>query len=75
MNKINVSSYFDMNLALQVLLFAFCVRMINSDILTTIAGTGTGSFSGDNGVATSATLNYPTKVAVDTSGRIITCNY
>ncbi len=37
-------------------------------IITTIAGTGTTSFSGDNGEATSATLYYPTGVAVDSSG-------
>lgn len=61
-----------MNLALQVLLFAFFVGMTSSNIITTIAGTGTGSYSGDNGAATSATLDYPTKVVVDSSGRIIT---
>ena len=41
------------------------------DIITTIAGTGTSSYSGDNGAATSATLNSPTGVAVDASGRIL----
>ncbi len=61
-----------MNLELQVLLFALFVGMTSSNIITTIAGTGTASFSGDNGAATSATLDYPTKVAVDSSGRIIT---
>ncbi len=39
-----------------------------TDIITTIAGTGTGSYSGDNGAATSATLNYPEGVALDSSG-------
>ena len=33
------------------------------------AGTGTSSYSGDNGAATSATLNGPIGVAVDASGR------
>ena len=37
-------------------------------IITTIAGTGTGSYSGDNGQATSATLYFPFGVALDTSG-------
>ena len=41
------------------------------DIITTIAGTGTNSYSGDNGAATSATLNYPAGVALDASGRIL----
>ena len=41
---------------------------VATGIITTIAGTGTGSFSGDGGDATSAALNYPTGVAVDTSG-------
>ena len=35
------------------------------------AGTGTASYSGDNGAATSATLNEPTGVALDASGRIL----
>ena len=41
------------------------------DIITTIAGTGTSSYSGDGGAATSATLNYPAGVALDASGRIL----
>ena len=42
---------------------------VSTGIITTIAGTGTGSYSGDNGPATSAALNYPFEVAVDSSGR------
>ncbi len=38
------------------------------DVITTIAGTGTGSYSGDNGAATSAALYCPYGVALDTSG-------
>lgn len=37
-------------------------------IISTIAGTGTGSYSGDNGAATAAALFYPEGVAVDSSG-------
>ena len=44
---------------------------VSTGIISTIAGTGTAAFSGDNGAATSATLNYPTGVAVDASGRIL----
>ena len=41
---------------------------LSSGIISTIAGTGSAGFSGDNGPATSATLNNPWRVAVDTSG-------
>ena len=44
---------------------------VSTGIITTIAGTGTASYSGDDGAATSATLNYPHGVAVDASGRIL----
>ncbi len=39
------------------------------DVITTIAGTGTSSYSGDSGQATSATLHNPTGIALDSSGR------
>ena len=45
---------------------------VSTGIITTIAGSSTsGSYSGDGGAATSATLNYPWGVAVDESGRIL----
>ena len=45
---------------------------VSTGIITTIAGSSTsGGYSGDNGAATSATLNSPRGVAVDTSGRIL----
>ena len=44
---------------------------VSTGIITTIAGTGTSSYSGDNGAATSATLYFPFGVAVDASGRIL----
>ncbi len=37
-------------------------------IITTIAGTGTATYSGDNGQATSAGVNHPLGVDVDTTG-------
>jgi hypothetical protein len=52
------------------------VRKVSSDIITTVAGSGctdpcTGNgFSGDNGPATSARLNYPQGVYMDTSGKL-----
>ncbi len=41
---------------------------VSTGIITTVAGTGTGSYSGDGGAATSATLSTPFGVLVDTSG-------
>ena len=42
---------------------------VSTGVISTIAGTGTGSYTGDNGAATSATINYVTAVAMDSSGR------
>jgi hypothetical protein len=41
---------------------------VSSGIITTIAGTGTGSYDGDGGAATSSALNSPYAVALDASG-------
>ena len=39
-------------------------------IITSIAGTGTASFSGDGGQATSATINEPSGIAIDSYGNV-----
>ena len=39
-------------------------------IITTIAGTGSGSYSGDGGQATSAPINNPAGIAIDSSGNV-----
>ncbi|MCA1570317.1 MAG: SMP-30/gluconolactonase/LRE family protein, partial [Chloroflexi bacterium] len=39
-------------------------------VITTVAGTGNGGFGGDDGPATSARLNVPNDVAVDSSGNL-----
>ena len=41
---------------------------VSTGIITTIAGTGASSSSGDSGPATSATLNQPKGVSLDSSG-------
>ncbi len=41
---------------------------ISTGIITTIAGTGTSSFSGDGGAATSAALYQPDGIAIDSAG-------
>ena len=48
---------------------------VSTGIITTIAGTGTASYSGDNGAATSATLNGPYGVSVDASGNVYIGDY
>ena len=47
------------------------IHKVSAGIITTIAGTGTYSYSGDDGAATSATLRNPYGVALDASGRIL----
>ena len=44
---------------------------VSTGIITTIAGTGSSSYSGDNGAATTAALYLPCGVALDASGRIL----
>ncbi len=46
------------------------IRKISGGTVTTVAGDGTGGYSGDKGVATSAELLGPSGVAVDSSGNI-----
>jgi cysteine-rich repeat protein len=47
------------------------IRRVETDgTITTIAGTGFGGFSGDDGPATSAQLRFPVDVAIDSTGRI-----
>ena len=41
---------------------------MSTEIITTIAGTGTASYSGDNGPATSATFQNPAGIALDSIG-------
>src|SRR5262245_45892585 len=47
------------------------IRKVNtSGIITTVAGNGALGFSGDNGPATSAMLNDPQGIAVDSAGNL-----
>ena len=46
------------------------VRKVSNGVITTMAGNGTRGFSGDNGLATNATLSGPAAVAVDSVGNI-----
>ena len=46
------------------------VRVVFMGIITTVAGTGAGGFSGDGGPATSARLFFPQSIAVDSPGNV-----
>ena len=46
------------------------VRKVSNGIISTIAGTGTDGFSGDNGPGTSAQLDGVSGIAVDGSGKV-----
>jgi len=57
---------------LLVLLFMITIIEVKGeDVITTVAGTGSASYSGDNGQATAAALYNPTGVAVDSSGNFM----
>jgi trimeric autotransporter adhesin len=45
-------------------------KITKSGVISTVAGNGTGGFSGDGGPATAAQLWYPRSVAVDTAGNL-----
>lgn len=52
------------------------VREVNTaGIINTIAGTGTGGYSGDGGPATSAELSSPGDVAVDSGGNLYIADF
>ncbi len=46
------------------------IRKVSNGVITTVAGGGAGTFSGDGGPATSASLYFPTGVAVDGAGNL-----
>jgi hypothetical protein len=62
-------------MAYLLLLIALLIRLsCCTDIITTIAGTGSATYSGDNGQATAAGLYWPYGVALDAAGEQVT-NY
>jgi sugar lactone lactonase YvrE len=52
------------------------VRKITAStgIITTVAGTGTSGYSGDNGPAANAQLSLPASIAIDAAGNILICD-
>ena len=51
------------------------IRKVLGGTITTIAGNGEYRFSGDGGPATSASLNEPTALAVDSTGNVYIADY
>ena len=49
-------------------------KVSTAGIITTIAGNGTAGYGGDGSAATSAQLNGPQGVAVDSSGNVYVCD-
>jgi len=45
-------------------------KVTPSGVITTVAGNGVSGFSGDGGIATSASLNGPVGIALDTAGNL-----
>jgi len=53
-----------------------CIRKVSADgTISTVAGTGTQGSAGDGGLATSAQLNRPQGMAVDSSGNLYIADY
>src|SRR6185437_1478156 len=57
-----------------LLVLAFYLN-INAQIISTIAGNGTGAYSGDGAQATNAEISSPKGIACDISGNIYIADY
>ena len=51
------------------------IRVDRKGVYTTVAGTGSAGYSGDNGPATKAELDRPTDVAIDARGNLYIADY
>ena len=51
------------------------IRKISGGVIATVAGIGTSGFGGDNGPATSAQLDNPYGLAVDSGGRVYAADF
>jgi uncharacterized protein (TIGR03437 family) len=52
------------------MLVASAATLCQGQVITTIAGTGTGSYAGDGGPANQAWINFPEGIATDSSGNV-----
>jgi len=48
---------------------------VSTGIITTVAGNGTQGYTGDGSAATSAEINNPSGIALDSSGNIYFCDF
>lgn len=55
---------------LSSLAILFIVTQVSAQIINTIAGTGSSGYSGDGGLATSATFSYPYGAIADAAGNV-----
>ena len=52
------------------------IRKIDTDgIINTVAGNGVAAFSGDGGLATEASLNFPIDIAIDAEGNLFIADH
>jgi hypothetical protein len=53
------------------------IRFVSAEsgIISSLAGNGAAAYTGDGGIATSASLNSPTDVAVTTAGNLLIADY
>ncbi len=56
-------------------LFFNVILKVSHGVVTTVAGNGTAGYSGDNGPATSAQLNTPWGLALDSAGDLYIADY
>lgn len=50
------------------------IRAVKAGSITTLAGNGVRGYSGDGGTATSASLNQPAAIALDSTGALLVCD-
>src|SRR5207247_1808016 len=47
-----------------------CISRVSNGMITTVAGNALPGFSGDNGLATRAQLNFPAGLTIDSAGNL-----
>jgi len=63
------------NLYVSDILFNVVRKISTAGTISTAAGTGNPGYSGDNGLATAAQLNFPSGIAVDSKGNLYIADF